>query len=264
MNPGLVTTQTQNVGQKSARFASANDFTSAAWRQMGTESSAAASFFALLLPSVLVAFFLPSDYGWMQAVLSKDQESDALCHTLHREGISPVYFLLKPCLFPKTAPTAHVEMIQNEFKCLFFFFHLSAIVVFRENKLLHMSMRRNKGVIWAVGQEHSTISITVCTGGARVLCRGRFVQLLSVSLCSSLCYITQRRAQGFCARCTNTRCSKAPGLVLCSGVHAWMNKEKIMRYQIPAFARKKAQKGVWLLCNTYLCFHKFYVFIKIW
>jgi len=68
---------------------------------MGTESSAAASLFAVLFPAILDAFFLPSGYGWMNTVTSKDQVSNASNHTKHREGIFPsfFFFFFKAMLF---------------------------------------------------------------------------------------------------------------------------------------------------------------------
>lgn len=154
-------------------------------------------------------------------------------------------------------------MIQNEFRCLFSLFIYLLQSSFMRISYYTWAREEIKGLfeLW----DRSTVPFPSLSAWEM---HGSFAVAASCGSClpvrAALCYITQRRAQGFCARCTGTRCSKAPGLVLCSGVHTWMNKEKITRYKIPAFARKKAQKGVWLLCNTYLCFHKFYVFIKIW
>lgn len=185
MNSGLVTTQTQNVGQKSARFASANDFTSSAWRQMGTESSCCCiilCFAASLSPG---CFFLTIRLRVNAGrAIQRPAERCLVPHTAQGGDISCLFFV-KAMPFPQNS-TYRTRRYDSEWiQMSFFSFHLSATVVFHENKLLHMSTRRNKGVIWAVGQEHGTLSITVCTGPLLWPLRTAPV-CLSVQLCVTL------------------------------------------------------------------------------
>lgn len=93
---------------------------------MGTESSAAASLFAVLFPAILDPFLLPSGYGWMNAVTSKDQVSNGSNHTKHTEGIFPLFFILffKAMLF--FFPEQHLPHKQTLFRIkISSFLHLS-------------------------------------------------------------------------------------------------------------------------------------------